>query len=147
MHIREQVLCDLVLTVLIDFSELSFSLHCFDRFSTGHLGLYLSYTHLASVRSTYQWMRSWIRFGYRILPSFQKRLLTLTLIFCKNCSDRFKRYIKQEKNCFIKYPDTRGRIIKLGQLPLVFVNQLQYSMFGFHMKQSVPCLIFNLKIP
>lgn len=116
MHIREQVLVDLVLTVLIDFSELSFSLHCVDRFSTGHLGSYLSYTHLASVRSTYRWMRSWIRFGYRILPSYQKRLLTLTSIVCKNCSDRFKRYIKQEKNCLMKYPDTRGRIIKLCQL-------------------------------
>ena len=116
MHIREQVLVDLVLTVLIDFSELSFSLHWVDRFSTGHLGSYLSYTHLASVRSTYRWMRSWIRFGYRILPSFQKCLLTLTLIVCKNCSDRFKRYIKQEKNCLMKYPDIRGRIIKLCQL-------------------------------
>ena len=54
-----------------------------------------------------------------------------------------RSYIKHSKECFIRYPKT-SKLVKNTRLRLVFSTH--FSVFGYLMKHSSSCLMFDISV-
>ena len=82
----------------------------------------------------------WRRFGYVILIII--KFGEVLLWFSPRIINALRSYIKDSKECFIRYPNT-SKLVKKTRLRLVF--SIHFLVFGYLMKHSSSCLIYYLK--